>query len=452
MGDGTWEAAVRQVTLPGRVDDIHAMKRPWTALFDELVGVRRQAADLQTNMTTQWKGPAAAEFAKKAKQIVDRIDQLRQEYSTVLDRLDTQANALSEAKKAIPIPNLGGQLPGGREDDGTGGRLYDDFGDHPARYADFQYLAYRYLMSFNTPGNEAEASLGEHGASSGTSTDDWTVDVRGRQQATPGSGRAKDAAVAAYCREVARTWYDNNKQVAAAAFDNLRTDWDTETHHMPTPSSHGSSRHGEKDGRNPAPHKAAPDGSDGTAVAGSVGGLGGGMSLGAAGSSGAGRYQLHFGSGRGPASAPFGGFSSLAGAEPGAPAASGVVGSGAGYATPPPTGTGNGGAAGGGTGAGGGAYSVGLGPPGVGARGTAVPSGRPSSAEPEGPRSDVRDYLPGQKGTASAGRGMSGGTGVMPPGGAANRTDREERQTWLIEDDEDIWQPKERPSHTGLIE
>ncbi|HEY3507007.1 MAG TPA: hypothetical protein VGN37_29975 [Actinocatenispora sp.] len=446
--DGTWEAAVRQVTLPGRVDDIHAMKRPWTALFDELVGVRRQAADLQANMTTQWKGPAATEFARKAKQIVDRIDQLRQEYSTVLDRLDTQANALSEAKKAIPIPNLGGQLPGGREDDGTGGRLYDDFGDHPQRYADFEHLAYRYLMSFNTPGTDAEANLGEHGASSGTSTDDWTVDVRGRQQATPGNRRAKDAAVAAYCREVARTWYDNNKQVASAAFDNLRTDWDNETHHMPTPSGNTS-----VDKTKTAPerhHDNGGGGSDAAGLGGGAGGLGGGMSLGAGGSAAPGRYQLHFGSGRGPATVPeSGGVSSLAGTGTSVPPATadGVVGSGAGYAAGPTTGSG--GAAGSG-----GVGGFGIGASGIGVRGggTPTPTGRPTASEPVGPRSDVREYLPGQKGAVAASRAVNGATGMMPPGAGGNRSDREERQTWLIEDDEDIWQPKERPSHTGLIE
>ncbi|GAA3519286.1 hypothetical protein [Actinocatenispora rupis] len=451
MGDGTWEAAVRQVTLPGRVDDIQAMKRPWHTLFGELDVVRDRATELQTNMTTQWKGPAATEFARKAKQIVDRIDQLNQEYSAVLDRLDTQATALSDAVRAIPVPTFGGQLPAGRDDDGTGGRLYDDYGDDRGRYTDFEALAVDYLWQ-RYAAAEADATLGTRGSGRGASTDEWSVDM-GSRHGPLSEQASRDAAAKKYFRDVARTWYGMNKEVAHAAFDTLRTDWDREAHHMPTPTGPVRSRDGEHPDDRHA-HQAGGSDVSANGMAGGAAGLGGGMSLGAAGSSPPGRYQLHFGSGRMPVSAAGGVGSSLAGGGQGSvPSVSdGVVGTGAGY------GTGSGAAsagpvAGAGTagGAGIGGYGAGAGAVGVGAGTAAGVGARPSAAEPVGPRSDIRDQLPGQRAASAMGRGANGAAGMVQPG-AGKTQERDERQTWLIEDDDGIWQPKERPSHTGLIE
>jgi hypothetical protein len=54
----------------------------------------------------------------------------------------------------------------------------------------------------------------------------------------------------------------------------------------------------------------------------------------------------------------------------------------------------------------------------------------------------------GKPGTA--GTSGSSGVGMMPHGGSGPNREREERQTWLTEDDEDIFRAK--PATPGLIE
>ena len=431
---GRWEAAVAQVVIAGQPTTIHHLAQAWQQLADGMPDHQRELGKLVEQLcggSRGWHGPAATEYRKIVEDLSKKIGDLVDDCTQMGKNLDTSADYLSHAVAKIPVPlvRVGGwgydhQLPNGTEmDDNMGDAktfmtaLIDDYGKNPGMYRDF-----REFMRNN---------YGTHMRVAHSGDDDYSGHGYGHQDAPSDADIDK--------------WYYPNAAVADSAFGHLRQQYTDQRPRYDFPADvYGWGQQG--------------DASDG----GSAGdGLGDGSSY-DAGSFGAGSVgAAGAGSAWTPDSAQAGSVPDWAaehgavGAEAG-PSAWGDSGSGPGWgAGPAPSGTELSGQTGGGVGAGFGGGIGGVGSGGPGSLGVVSPGSHISGPDqpPMPPATTVQQSMAERgvgAGRAGAGRpGGTGGVGGIMPGGAGGRRDRDERTTWLTED-EDIFRTKEAPP--GLIE
>jgi hypothetical protein len=411
-----WEAAVHQVVLSGRTDDIDAMAKPWTAVVGdggELDYLQQQLQNLAQSLANHWQGDAATLCTQKVQNMIKAIGDLRETYSTEVTMLRVSRDALIDAKKSIPIPVVVKSLLNGENADGRGATLYTDYQRDPGTYGDFRTAAVTNLMSYARQNGMTEQLYAQQWRGSRQAEYNLDVNTANRQ--------STDAAdLQAFLRRVADAWYSEVSPRAAKAFDNLRTEYAQHASRLPRLAGESiASTHGAGD-RSGSGRMASGTGAVTPIGTGTTGPLGSTPSSSAwvaprsgdtaqpsistgsvAPSSGDVADTVH----AGPT-----GLSGLGSAE--GVSASGGVGMG-----------GSGPAAGAGRG------SV--------FRDTAAIGSSPMT-EPIGQLSDVQSFLP--KGFASSGRSpSSGGLGMMGmPGSTGRDRERDEHTTWLTED-EDIW-------------
>ncbi len=358
----------------------------------------------------------------------------------------TARASIHDAISAIPIPVFqGNTLPGNfSRGDADGDGLYQDYQNNRPAYADYEFLH----KALNADG------------------DSYADGVRTRRDGTYRSdlNSADEVNAITDQDELVRTaaienWYAGHQSTAHSAREDLLNQYSHTHAKVPghiqwTTMDHGAG------GNDPSASQPFPPGSQ-TYGSGASGG-GGGPSVGALPSA---SYDSGGSSASWPGSRPP--HEMLGAPQVGHPGPSPDPGSGlassSGLTSPdlpaglPSSGVGSygpGGVGGGGIGGGGG-WGGGSGT-GVPATTTATQRGwwnsRPGSA-PMGPRVSAPGTLentaamPGRPGS-----GPAGGMGMMPHGGAGKGGDREEYQTWLTEDDDDIWAPRREDITTGWIE
>ena len=446
LSDGSWEAAVTGVVVAGQPKVVYTLGQRWGNLGD---AVQKYDEPLKHVVETLfggrhgWHGPAAREYEKVVKELIKEITKLSDDCTQLGSYIDDAGAALSTAISSIPVPldkdtawygDVDHRLPGGAKFDDS---LHDKEKFHDSLVDDYQHSpsSYRNFLSSITVGNAADrlsnartATRGGGGRYGGTAPD-HADPVTGQ----PSPQNQQQAQQEALARRLA-AWYNANAAIATKAFNELKSHYhDQRSYYREIASRKVDLRVGSgktHDGRDGAYAEAGTYGygsgfvtdPDGSRIHPDVPeDLVRGVQLGS--SSGA--------DSSGPTDAgvthkpDLSGLAGNSGAIPGGAGSAGRIGLG--------VSPGTGGSAGGG-GFGGG--------PDVGAIPGLVRAGSATSGpsmSPVPPLTSARDAVLGPKGTPSA-RGSAGptGMGMMPHGGGqANR--RDERTSWLTEDDEDIW-------------
>ena len=441
-GQLPWERTIRQITLAARADVLDEMRDPWNTYVDAIEDCKKRLQNTwEKYLEGEWKGDAANACYASWEKLEREIGAFASNYSVMKDRLNSCMGAVKESTHAIPIPVFAGNsLPG---ENGTGGAdasidgdmLYDDYQSYRGGYADFAFL-HRAMEEGSRPTAERTYSKGNGYGTRQDEDKDYSDPDR----------LVRKAAV--------ENWYGGNQNAANQAHDKLVTAYAHVINNLPhsianTFSPPGDDRDGER--KDPG-DRHLPGGGDGSGLAYGAG------SFGAVGGAGLGAGAMH-------ASLPSTRHSALPSppssitdgirlAGDPAPNGVGTVGgtslSGGTASRLPLTGSTPGGGAGsfGAVGAGGAGAGFG------GVPGTSTPqdgwwSRPPSGAMGPATASPAAQLAAGRSGaTGSAAR--SNGVGMMPHGGGSGNQQREERQTWLIEDDEDVFRVK--PATPGLIE
>lgn len=215
--DGTWEAAVAQVTVAGRPTVVYDLAKQWQTLSGRTADSLRYLAKLRALLfdgRDAWRGPAATEYQQVLDEIARRIEQIEHDSQKLARNLDRTGQSLSTAVARIPVPvDIGHdflvfgrthELPGGTDlDDGDAMHdpnafvtsLVADYSADPGRYRDFRAMM-----------RQSEA----YGTASGGHYDRGPAD-------DGGSGSADERR-----RQLVDAWYQQNAAVAGHAFDALR--------------------------------------------------------------------------------------------------------------------------------------------------------------------------------------------------------------------------------------
>lgn len=438
--NGTWEAAVQQVTLAGRTEELGSIAGAWKILLGDFDYLASEADGLRQSVAGNWRGTDAKSFYDKATDIINRLGKIQQNYGPAMSGVQAASQALAQAMRSIPIPVFDGKFINGTESyDGksfSGSMLYADYQTEGKSngYRDFFEAAVHYLKS-KAPGETSDTTFKSWTGSAG-SHDAAGYDSKAWANAKP---EDRDKAIKA----AAQSWYNANAPVAAGGFSGLRDEYVVMTGKVPGyTSGRGSIHHGSQGtGGDHGPHGTGGDGA-GTG-AGSGHGDAGNGDVGAGtgvGSLPSGTAPSDWSSGAlGAGSANPGGVGGATGSDP----TSGLSGVGSMSGT---SGGGNLGSLGAGGSGGIGAGAGGVDPGGLGGGdvGGAVPAfggsvgpGSGRGAEPIGAGSDPKDFLP-ERPVASGGQG---GAGMAAPGaGGAGRGNqqRDRSMDWLRED-QDVW-------------
>lgn len=396
----TWEGIIRAVTMAGRPDQVWEVQVAWDRYFQVLDGASRALRDLRSRIGEKdWSGPGADAYRGHYESLVRQIDDFYERMSKLIDLSGDTGTALAGAISEIPLPDMadihGLGMHGIHISDAQSGNQvqYHFFRTHRDRYDDGGFLNYV-----------------------GKKIDSEYPDQTGRDGTIANPKAAKVYRAAA-------DWYQDGTRRARAAFSTLLTAYAEQHAAIPsydaTPVWSGRRRDF--------------DAAGGSETAGYEGSDAAGPSLGApppprtGDGYGTTDFQSHdsVGSRTSSVNPSDGGRSpgtSLSGS--GHP---GVIGSDPSTASGVGGPRGNGGLNGAGIGGGGGGGSE---PAGYGA----VPGGY--GAAPTEPSVRQRPGISsGRGGTAESAKNTYGG---VPTGGGGGKQDREERQTWLIEDD-DVW-------------
>jgi hypothetical protein len=435
-----WERPIRQITLAARADVLDDMAHPWKKYMEALDDCRTQLGDIWDKVLDKnWKGDAAEACHRYWATLQQEISGFRENYDVMADKLTSTGVAIREATHTIPIPVFtGNSLPG---ENGTGGdganvdgnMLYDDYQNYRGGYADYAFLN-KALEEHVNPSGERTYSK-----ASGYST----------QRNDDKNYSAHDEAVRNAAIE---DWYNKNQQTASKAHDKLAAEYTDAISNLPKPYNKFIDRDAnDRKTKDPGGHylPGGGDGSDLSYGAGSFGAVGGaGLGAGAMHASlPAAKHAampspptsitdgIRLAGDGDPSSVGTGGSSSLSGSSGSRlPLSwSSVGGSG---------GAGSFGAVGAGGGFGG-----------AGLPATSVPADGwwdRSASGPVGPAAPTPAAKLAATRTGSGAAAGNSGVGMMPHGGSGGNRQREERQTWLTEDDEDIFRAK--PATPGLIE
>ncbi|BCJ35011.1 hypothetical protein Athai_25140 [Actinocatenispora thailandica] len=434
-GGATWERPVRQISLAARNDVLADMAKHWKSYVDGIGEHVKPVGDVWDDHLSDWHGPAAKACQAQLQKIAHNLNAIAVNYQEMPRLLQNCSTSVRDAVGAIPIPLFGGggaELPAGNsQTDGQG--LYDDYDQDRSAYADyaFQRRAYDQMIAGARVRGAGAKSYHNTAVESDTVTRDYHADPNGK-----------------YLEEVAH-WYTSHQQTAVHAEEHLHNVYATAHENVPERAKIKYDPSGDSSADShttpPPPPPPPPGGGGGLDTAGPALGalpppVGGKLpSMQSA--------MLHSlpphellgqPTARDPSTAEDPQGTSLAGAVPGAD-----VGAGRGVGPA------------GGIGAG----SL----PGVGSAGSGSVGGMPATASgagwwtgppvgaPVGPR--VASPRLGAAGAHGAGAARVGGVGMMPHSGAGTgRKEPEERQTWLTEDDKDVWGPRWEDQFSGLVE
>jgi uncharacterized protein YukE len=442
-GDLPWERPIRQITLAARADVLDEMAGPWKQYMDAIESCHDQLGKIwDTVLDKNWKGKAADSCHRYWGTLQQEVRGLSQNYNGMPSILASTGKAIREATHAIPIPIFSGNsLPG---ENGTGGddaaidgnMLYDDYQNYRGGYADFAFL-HKALNEDANPSAERTYSKNK------------------------GYGRRRDQDKAysdhdELVRKAAiENWYGENQNTANQAHDKLVTDYSHVIHNLPQPvgntfSPPADDDHAKKD---PGDHHL-PGGGDGAGVSYGAG------SFGAVGGAGIGAGAMHASLSPArhsaipsPPSSITDGIRLAGDANPSGGSPVGGSGlSGASGSRLPISWSSPGGSAGGAGSFGAVGISGGFGGDAPTAA-TAMPRDgwwNRSPAGPVGPAAPTPAAKLAAGRPGAAGASGSSGLGMMPHGGSGTNRQRDERQTWLTEDDEDIF--RANPAPPGLIE
>ncbi|BCJ37984.1 hypothetical protein Athai_54870 [Actinocatenispora thailandica] len=447
-----WERPVREITLAARSDVIDEMRDPWSKYLSAINDCAKQFSAIWTDyLEKHWRGEAAHACYVEWQHLYVEITNFAKNYASVDGALKNAEKAVIEARETIPVPVFnGGRLPG-NIDAGvgsaadlkvSGGDLYSDYQESSESYADFAFLhhAKRELSDGETPVGVRAHTKSGYGVNG-------TVEAYEKPALTSKEKQVREQAV--------QEWYHTHQSTANVARDNLLTDYAHSKSSLPKPYGGFIYADDSEEKKKDPGGRYLPGGGDGSGAAYGAG------SFGAVGGAGLGAGAVH-------ASLPMTRHAALP--SPPSSIADGIRL--AGDPDPSAVGTAGGTALSGGNsrlplswstapagGAGGagsfgavGAGGIGGGFGSVGVPGTSTPGegwwNRPRSG-PVGPAasSPAAQLAAARGGTSAAG---SSGVGMMPHGGGSASKQREERQTWLTEDDKDVFRAK--PATPGLIE
>jgi hypothetical protein len=437
---------VRQITLAAREDVLEEMADPWSKYLDAIHDCHDQLAKIWADdLEKNWKGEAANACHDSWIGLEKKIAEFGNNYAPIIRCFSSARGAVKDATYSIPVPVFSGnRLPGHRAANPPDGpTMYDDYQDNRQEYADYAFR------------DQALGEVDQEKPIQG-------VRVRKGKSYTTGDAPSPSETQAMLNRErelrkaAVETWYSTNQATANSAHDKLVADYSEIENKLPqtygkfrTQSDGGDKK--TEDGH----HGGGGDGSDlsyGAGAFGSVGGAG----VGAGAVHGSLPATKHVSLPSPPSSISDGirlaGDQDSAGVGP--VGSTGLSGSGSSsrlplsWSTAPAGGSGGAGSFGA-VGAGG----VGGGFGGMGVPSTSVPEdgwwSRPRSGAVGPAASSPTAQLAAARGGSSA-AGSTGGVGMMPHGGTSGNRQRDERQTWLTEDDEDIFRAK--PATPGLIE
>ncbi|MEV0842773.1 WXG100 family type VII secretion target [Actinocatenispora sera] len=439
-GDLPWERPIRQITLAARADVLNEMADPWKQYMDAIERCHDQLGKVwDTVLDKNWKGEAADACHRYWGTLQQQIRGFSNNYNGVPSVLKSTGEAIREATRAIPIPIFSGNsLPG---ENGTGGddaaidgnMLYDDYQNYRGGYADFAFL-HKALDEDANPSAERT-----YAKDSGY----------GRRQDQDKAYSDHDELVR---KAAIENWYGENQNTANQAHEKLVTDYAHVLSNLPKPYKKFIDKDvGDEKAKDPGGHHlpGGGDGSDLSYGAGSFGAVGGaGLGVGAMHASLPATRHSAISS---PPSSITDGIRLAGDADPGGAGTVGGSSLSGGSRSPLPLSwstTGGAGGAGsfGAVGAGGGFGGTDVPATSVPANGwwDRSPSGSVGPAAPT-PATKLAAGRPGA--TAATG---GNGVGMMPHGGNSGNRERDERQTWLTEDDEDIFRAK--PATPDLIE
>jgi hypothetical protein len=423
------------------------MAHPWNTYLDALKNCHDELNKVwDTDLEEYWRGDAANACHTAWRELAANISRLKEHYDKMPSILTTSATLLTETTKAIPIPIFSNnKLPGHRDGNPPdGSMLYDDYQDNRGEYADYAFR--RQALS------EAEEQRSPQG-----------VRVpQGRNSYTTGNppGSADAAAIVSRDEELRKsaveTWYSTHQATANQAHEHIVAEYSKTINQLPGPFGDSFSPEdrttGKKEKGTGDGHQPGGDGSGVSYGAGSFGAVGGaGIGAGAVHASMPAARHTPLPS---PPSSITDGIR-LAG-DPDSSGVATVGGPGSSLAgasntrLPLSWSTPSGGSGGAGSyGAVGGAGGFG----GMSVPGASTPGDGWWDRSPSGPVGPAAQSPTAQLASAkptAAGVGGNSGVGMMPHGSNGNNRQRDERQTWLTEDDEDIFRAK--PATPGLIE
>lgn len=401
----TWEAIIRAVTMAGRPDQVWNLQLKWHTYFQILDTASRTLRDLKARIGEKdWSGAGADAYRGHYESLVKQIDDFYARMSTMIHLSGDTGTALATAIASIPLPDMGDVhnlgMHGIRyEDAQTGNQVqYHFFRTHRDRYADNgfrDYVGHRIAAAYpDATGRTVDATANRKAAQANLDADRWYDEGTNRARA------AFDTLLAAYAEQhAAIPTYDE----APTLDPRTRTDYGSDGGGSGSGGYGGVDSSGPSVGSPPPPKTGAGYGTTGFA------------SRNGAGSPAAAVEPSQWNRSSGTSLAGTG-HPGSAGATPAVDAGIGGGVGGAGF--------------GGGAGIGGGA--AGFGPTGYSAGASGYRGA--DATEPRGPQRAAG--VGSGRGGAS---GPAGDTyGGVSPGGAGGKQDGEERQTWLIEDD-DVW-------------
>jgi hypothetical protein len=425
------------------------MAHPWNTYLDALKSCHDELSKIwDRDLEKSWKGDAANACHIAWRELSTNIGKLKEHYDNVPSILASSATLVTETTKAIPIPIFANnKLPGNRDGNPPdGSMLYDDYQDNRSEYADyaFRHQALREAQEQQTP----QGVRVPQGRNSYT-----TGEAPGSADATAMVSRDEKLQ-----KSAVESWYATHQATANQAHDHIVAEYSKTINQIPGPYGDSFAPEerstGKKEkGSGGEHHPGGGDGSGASYGAGSFEAVGG-AGIGAGAVHAAIPTARHTSLPSPPQSVTDG--IRLAGdADPsgtGGVGGSGSALAGAGnsrlplsWSTP---GGGPGGAGGyGAVGASGGFSGVSV--PSTSTPGDGWWNRSPSAAVGPAAQSPTAQ-LTSAKPTA-AGAGGNTGVGMVPHGGGSgSNRQRDERQTWLTEDDEDIFRAK--PATPGLIE
>ncbi len=445
-----WERVVRQIPLAARGDVLDDMAGIWNSYVHNLEAFHDRFNRIWDDyLDGRWTGDAADACHAAWRKSAGNILKISNNYADMPGLLRHCSASIHEAISNIPIPLFGatlggGELPG-QSGSGTsgGGELYQDYQSNRPAYADYEFLRRAKLADDTHHTNGVRV-----GGSSGYRQDDVTLSERSGLEDAQRARR--DAAIDA--------WYALHQGTAHNAREQLLNQYAHTHSNMPGATPEMKMDHGADTGPSTSGSAGGSAGSYGGDVGGGVGPSVGGM----------------------PPTSTYGGGSSVAMPDARAPhevLGPPQVGHPGDYSTDPGSGLagssdlyspdhrpglptssigayspGGGGGAALGSGSGGWAGG-GVGVPAT----TSAPqqgwwNSRPGSA-PMGPRVSPPGSLESTPGATAKPGGPGSGMGMMPHGSGAGKSgDNEEYQTWLTEDDDDIWGTRRNDITTGWIE
>lgn len=217
--DGSWEAAVADVTVAGRPTVVYDLATQWHTLAGRTADSLRYLEKLRALLfdgRDAWRGPAATEYQQVLGEIGRRIEQVEQDCQRLARHLDRTGQSLSTAVSRIPVPvDIGHdflvfgrthELPGGTDLDDSlhdpnafVGALVADYRANPEKYRDFRAM----LLQSD-----------EYGAAAG-----------GRYSRRPADDQGTTGTADERRRQLVDAWYQENAGVAAHAYGALRAEY-----------------------------------------------------------------------------------------------------------------------------------------------------------------------------------------------------------------------------------